>query len=150
VDGLQVEAHGRLTSRFEIMAGYALLDSAVVSSAAFPAAVGAQLANVPKHTFTVWSSVKLPGDLEIGAGASAVSVRTASSTVPEDPTTGKVKALPGYWTWNAMARRPLTERLVLQLNVYNLTDAFYFDQLHPAHVVPGAGRSALLDLRVRF
>ena len=36
-----------------------------------------------------------------------------------------------------MAKYPLTDRLDLQLNVYNLTDEYYYDQIHPAHIVPG-------------
>jgi catecholate siderophore receptor len=38
----------------------------------------------------------------------------------------------------------------VQLNVYNLTDEYYFDQVHPAHIVPGAGRSALFSTSFKF
>jgi outer membrane receptor for monomeric catechols len=29
----------------------------------------------------------------------------------------------------------------LRLNAINLTDEFYFDGVHPAHLIPGAGRT---------
>ena len=45
---------------------------------------------------------------------------------------------------------PLRDGLVLQLNGYNLTDQKYYDLIHPAHVVPGAGRSLLASLNVRL
>ncbi len=77
-------------------------------------------------------------------------MRTASTTVPNDPTTGLLKALPGYWTGSAMAKRSFGPRLDVQLNVTNLTNAYYFDQLHPAHIVPGPGRTALLGLNFKY
>ena len=65
-------------------------------------------------------------------------------------TTGLLKALPGYWTGNAMARRAFGPRIELQLNVTNLANAYYFDQIHPGHIVPGAGRTALLGLNFKY
>jgi catecholate siderophore receptor len=49
-----------------------------------------------------------------------------------------------------MVKHPLSAKLALQLNVNNLANAYYFDQLHPAHIVPGPGRTALLDLKFKF
>ena len=45
-----------------------------------------------------------------------------------------------------MAKYDISEKLSLQLNVNNLFDKYYYDQLHFFHVVPGAGRTALLTL----
>jgi catecholate siderophore receptor len=150
VNGVEVEADGHITRHWQILSSYAFMDATLVKSAAFPDAVGAELANVPRHTFNAWSTFDLPWRLQAGGGVRYVGRRTASTTVPLDPSTGLVKALPGYWTANAMAKRPLTRSLDLQLNVENLTDAYYFDQLHPGHIVPGAGRSALLGLAFKF
>ena len=150
VDGAEVDARGRITSRWDILASYAYLDSRVVNSKFYPGAVGFPLANVPKNTFAYWSAFHLPEHLELGAGANYESSRTASSTVPLDPTTGLVKEVPGYWVFNAMVGHPISEHIDLQLNVYNLADRFYYDQIHPAHIVPGAGRSALIDLKFKF
>ena len=36
-----------------------------------------------------------------------------------------MKQVPGYWVFNAMLRRPVTERLELQANVNNLLNRFY-------------------------
>ena len=44
----------------------------------------------------------------------------------------------------------ISERLALQLNVINIFDKFYIDQLHFFHVVPGAGRTALLSLNFSY
>jgi catecholate siderophore receptor len=150
VSGAELDVDGHVTDRWQILSSYAFMDATLVKSAAYPAAIGAQLANVPRHSFNVWSTFDLPWQLQMGGGARYVGRRTASSTVPLDPFTGLVKALPGYWTSSAMAKRPLTPRFDLQLNVENLADAYYFDQLHPGHIVPGPGRSALLGLLFKF
>jgi catecholate siderophore receptor len=150
VNGFQVQANGYLTSRWEILASYAYLDGFVTRSLVFPLSVGAQLANVPKNTFSTWSNFQLPWRLSVGGGADFVDSRTASSTVPLDPVTGLVKQVPGYWVFNAMAKYPLSEHMELRANVYNLADKYYYDQIHPAHIVPGAARSALLGINFKF
>ena len=150
VNGFEFETNGRLGDRWRLMASYALLDSELVKSAAFPAAVGSQLANVPRHSANAWSSVSLPWRFELGAGGQYVGRRTASATAPLDPVTGVVKALPGYWVANAMAKRAIGSRVDVQLNILNLANAYYFDQLHPGHIVPGAGRAALLGLNFKY
>ena len=151
VDGLELEMSGRVTSRWQVLANYALLDSKLLSSRFFPASVGAQLANVPKNTFSLWTNYELPWRrLSLGAGGQFIGSRTASSTVPLDPVTGQVKQVPSYWVFNAVARYPLGEHLSLQVNVENLTNRYYYDQLHPAHIVPGPGRSALVGLNFKF
>ena len=150
VSGLQIQANGYITSRWEILASYAYLDGKVTRSAVFPLSVGAQLANVPRNTFSTWSTFDLPWHLSIGGGADFVDSRTASSTTPLDPVTGLVKQVPGYWVFNAMAKYPLSEHVELRANVYNLADKYYYDQIHPAHIVPGAARSALLGITFKF
>jgi catecholate siderophore receptor len=150
VNGVQLQVNGYLTSRWEVLASYACLDGFVTKSAVFPLSVGAQLANVPRNTFSTWSNFQLPWRLSIGGGADFVDSRTASSTTPLDPLTGLVKQVPGYWVFNAMAKYPLSEHIELRANVYNLADKYYYDQIHPAHIVPGAARSALLGINFKF
>ena len=142
--------NGHITSRWDAQVSYAYLDSALVSSKFYPTAIGAQLANVPRHTFTLWQTFKLPYRTTFGAGGNFVGTRTASSTVPLDPITGLVKQAPGYWVFNVMAERPITEHITLHANIYNLADRYYYDQLHPSHIVLGPGRSALIGVRFRF
>jgi catecholate siderophore receptor len=150
VNGIQLEVNGRLTSRWQIFSGYAYLDSKVVNSLAFPVSIGAQLANVPRNAFNLWSSYRLTEKLEIGGGSQFIDSRTASSTAPNDPVTGLLKQIPGYWVFNAMANYPLSEHIDLQGNVYNLANKYYYDLPHPGHIVLGPGRSALLGFNFKF
>ncbi len=73
VNGAEVGVQGRLMSRWEIMTSYAYLDGKEVSSNYYPAAIGATLANVPRNTFNIWNTVRLPWRFEGGAGANYVS-----------------------------------------------------------------------------
>jgi len=171
VRGVQASAVGRLRSGTDLVLGYAYLHSEVTSSKFFPTSIGYGLANVPQQTFNAFLSQKLPGRFSAGLGGNYVASRLASSTVPFvpltfsapvflDPTkpttpsyqvlsTG-IKQVPGYWVFNAMVSRPVTDRLELQANVYNVLNRFYIDQPHPSHLVPGAGRSALFGLNYKF
>ncbi|HVX66491.1 MAG TPA: TonB-dependent siderophore receptor [Bryobacteraceae bacterium] len=150
VTGWQVEARGHLTARWDILSSYAYLDAKVTGSNYYPQAIGARLANVPANTFNLWTRHDLPWRWDVGVGGNYVSDRTASSTAPFDPATGLVKQAPGYWLFGFMARRSLTEHVDLQANVNNLANRYYYDQLHPGHIVPGAGRSALIGLKFKF
>ncbi len=164
VKGVQLSVVGRLPEGMDLVAGYAYLDSEVISSKYFPTAVGYPLANVPKQTFNLFVTHRLPGRLYGGLGGNYVGARTASSTVPYVPTgyapdpSGKgyvvtsvaMKQVPGYWVFSAMLRRPLSERLELQANVNNLLNRYYIDLPHPSHLVPGPGASALIGINFRF
>ena len=88
--------------------------------------------------------------MEIGGGINVVSSRFASTTSTTAGGVAFFKEVPGYWTLGAMAKYPVTDKVSLQLNLYNLTDNKYYDQLHPAHVVPGAGSTALLTLAFKL
>jgi catecholate siderophore receptor len=173
VKGVQFSVVGRLPQGMDIVAGYAYLDSAVIYSKFFPTSVGYPLANVPKQTFNLFVTHKLPWRLNAGLGGNYVASRTASSTVPFipltysgpisyiNPETGKpavqyqvlstgIKQVPGYWIFNAMVKRPITDRLELQANAYNLLNRYYIDLPHPSHLVPGAGASALIGVNFKF
>jgi len=164
VKGVQFSVVGRLPQGMDVVAGYAYLDSAVIFSKFFPTAVGYPLANVPKQTFNLFVTHRLPWRLNGGFGGNYVASRTASSTVPFVPTgyapnpngagyvvtSVAMKQVPGYWVFNGMLRRPLTDRLELQANVYNMLDRFYIDLPHPSHLIPGAGASALIGINFKF
>jgi len=176
VKGVQASAIGRLRGGTDLVLGYAYLDSAVLYSQLFPTSIGYPLANVPRQTFNAFLTHNLPFRLNAGLGGNYVASRTASSTTPYVATNYSaavpfaagsapcgatatvcyqvlataMKQVPGYWVFNAMLKRPVTERLELQANVYNLLNRFYIDQPHPSHLIPGAGLSALIGANWRF
>jgi catecholate siderophore receptor len=172
VRGVQASAVGRLADGTDLVLGYAYLDSEVTASQFFPTSIGHPLANVPRQTFNAFLTRVLVSRIKAGLGSNYVASRAASSTVPYVPLTyGPLttyttaagsqaqgyqvlsvgaKQVPGYWVFNAMISRPLTERIELQANVYNLLNRFYIDQPHPSHLIPGAGASALIGVNFHF
>ena len=49
-----------------------------------------------------------------------------------------------------MARYHVSARLALKLNLTNVGDEHYFDQLHPWHVVPGPGFTATFAINYGY
>jgi len=151
--GGELQVAGYLTDRWEIVSGYgytySVIDKSPVTGAGSD--LGHRLANTPAHTFNLWTTYTLPWHgVEIGGGINAVSSRFASTTSTTAGGVAFFKEVSGYWTLGAMAKYPVTDKVSLQLNLYNLTDNKYYDQLHPAHVVPGAGTTALLTLAFKL
>ncbi len=163
VKGAQMAVTGRLATGFDVLAGYAYLDSKVIASQFYPNAVGAPLANVPRQTFNAWLTHNLGLRIVGGFGGNYVASRTASSTIPYVATawTGTtpanavvtasaLKQVPGYWAFNGVLRRPIGERFEAQVNMNNLLNRAFIDEPHPSHLVPGAGRSALFGVNYKF
>jgi catecholate siderophore receptor len=149
VDGAEGVIQGRITDRWNLLSSYTFLHSEVVSSNYYPYSVGEPLQNVPENLFNLWTEYRLPRGVEVGAGSNFVGARDANSTTLSLPAT-LIERAPEYWTFNAMARYDINDRIALQADVNNLLDRFYLDELHPGHVIPGAGTSALFGLKFKF
>ena len=139
VDGADFGVTGRLTPDWQLVFGYTYLDGKVTKSEPGAAPVGSSLPNTPKNSLSFFTEYRLGGGFEIGGGGQYLSSRLAQNTPPP-------RAVPGYWSFDAMAKYDSGRNWSLQLNVINLFDTVYYDQIHPFHVVPGAGRTALLTL----
>jgi catecholate siderophore receptor len=140
VDGVELSANGSLTRDWRLFLAYTFLDGTVVESNN-PLEVGHVLANTPRHSLSVWTTTRL-ARLDLGGGARYTGTRYASTT--------NNRHVEGYWTIDAMAGYALSGSLSLRLNLTNLADEYYFDRLGGGHLVPGAGRRALLSADVRF
>jgi catecholate siderophore receptor len=138
---------GRITDSWQVTASYTYMESKVVSSTT-PGQAGNPLANAPRNTFSFWTTYQTPWKFQIGAGADVVSGRTASLT--PDANTDLIRAVPGYVVFNAMAKYPLSKNVDLQLNLDNIANKYYFDGIHPQHIIPGIGRTLLVSLAFKF
>ncbi|MBB6250724.1 TonB-dependent receptor [Nitrospirillum iridis] len=147
VKGAEIEVTGKLTEEWQVTTSYAYMDGRVIKSTT-ASQVGRALSNVPHHTFSLWSTYQLTHDLQIGGGANAVSQRIGSSTPVA--ATNLINTVPGYWTFSAMAKYDIAEKISVQANITNLLDRYYIDQIHPAHLIPGEGRTAQFTLNVAF
>jgi catecholate siderophore receptor len=142
VRGWSVDVVGLATERLYLTTGYAYLDGEVVRGAG-GAATGATLANTPEHSFSFWGNYRVTSRFDIGLGARYVSEQYAQSAI-------NGRMTPSYETYDAMARYALSDSLALKVNITNLTDEFYFEQLHMWHIVPAPGRTATLAINAAF
>lgn len=145
IDGFSLGGSGHLTDKWQVFAGYTYLDGEVVSSPFSDK--GNRPANTPRDTFTLWSTYDVTDRFQVGAGPTFVADRFASSNVDS---LGERRVAPAYWTGQAMAKYKVNDGVSVQLNVYNITNSVYYDQLHPNHVPPAEGRTALLSTSFKF
>ncbi|HSH95823.1 MAG TPA: TonB-dependent siderophore receptor [Roseimicrobium sp.] len=141
VDGIEIGAVGSLTDDWKVFGGYTLMSSEIASSQN-PLEVGKKMTNTPEQSFSLWTTYRLPFGMEIGGGAQFVDVRYANTT--------NTREAPGYVLFDALVSYEVNKHLTMRLNVYNLADEEYLDRVGGGHVIPGAGRSAVLTANFKF
>jgi catecholate siderophore receptor len=147
VDGVEFGATGRLTERWSVFGGYAYMDGEVKSSGVANQ-VDAALQYVPKQTFNLWTTYRLPAGFSLGAGTQFTDgYFYALPSATDTPAQGLGTR---YWLYSAMVSWQVNKTLSLRLNVTNLTDERYIDRGYRGHVIPGAGRTVLLTAGLSF
>lgn len=141
VDGFEVGLAGELSDTLSVFAGYSWMHGEIVESNT-NGEVGKTLPNTPEHSFNLWTTWTPVERLELGAGAQYVGERFANNL--------NTREVPAYWVFDAMAAYDVTDEVVVRLNVYNLADEAYFDNIGGGHLVPGASRSAVVSVGFRF
>jgi catecholate siderophore receptor len=141
VDGAELSVTGNINRDWQLLAGYTFLDSETIESNT-PAEIGKELVNTPRNSFNLWTTYRLPSGPTLGGGARFVGKRFGNTI--------NTRFVDGYWTFDVMASYPISDYLDLKVNLYNLTDTFYFDRLGGGHLVPGPGRAAMLSTSFRF
>jgi catecholate siderophore receptor len=144
VRGFELEASGHLTDRLETRIGYAYLDSETTKSAPGGSLLGSPLIVTPKDTFNLVAEYRVLKQVAVGGDIQMTTDRLGMNTA------ASYQRAPGYAIGGLMARYTPNDRIKVQINIYNLTDAYYYDQPQSFHVIPGAGRSAKLTLSSKF
>jgi catecholate siderophore receptor len=146
VEGIELGLSGYVTKHLEVIAGYTYLDGKTISSGT-PAYVGQDLPNVARHAMNLWSEYEITDSWELGLGGNWLAARFADSA--------QQATLPGYVAFNAMASYKVSRSVSLQLNVINLANRLYYENAYftsasENHMIPGAGRTAKLTIRMTF
>jgi catecholate siderophore receptor len=141
VDGFELGAAGKLTQQWQVIAGYAYLDSRILKTTNL-AELNRWLPNAPRHNFSIWSTYDITPKLTVGAGATYQSDTFVNTT--------NTAFVPDYWKFDAMVSYKVDNKSTIQLNIYNITDEFYFWQYYQGHAVPASGRWASLSYRMRW
>ncbi|MBK9064646.1 MAG: TonB-dependent siderophore receptor [Acidobacteria bacterium] len=141
-NGIEIGATGRITGAWSIAGGYAFQD-AFVTSATVAAREGAIVAQVPRHTFSLWNQVQVHP--KVGAALGVVA-RSAMYAAIDDAVT-----LPGCARLDAAVFVTVATGVRVQLNVENLLDRRYYANADSnTNISPGSPRAARLGLMARF
>jgi catecholate siderophore receptor len=141
VQGIELGAIGRITDQWQVFAGYTYLHSEWLESPD-QAQIGRELLNTPRNAFSFWTTYDVTPKWTIGGGAFFVDAVWGNA----DNTT----RVDSYWRFDLMTAYKITNNITAQLNIYNLTNEYYFAQVYNNWVVPAPGRSAALTLRGRW
>jgi catecholate siderophore receptor len=141
VDGIELGIVGKLTDKWQIIAGYSYLHSEIVKTSNITEQ-GNWLPNTPRNNFTFWTTYDVAPKWIVGGGATYQSDAFVNTT--------NTANVPEFWKLDAMVSYRIDDKSTLQLNVYNLTDTNYFAQYYAGHAVPASGRWASLTYRVRW
>lgn len=149
--GVEFEAAGRMSSRWEIFTGLALMRSRIdvpattATAAATIAANAANVGNWPQYTgpYTgnVWSTYRLDGGWRVGGGVELMSKRYANNN--------NQTVVPGYRRWDAMISWE-QRAYSIRVNVLNLFDTRYYEGVYTGHVIPGATRTLQTTFEAKF
>src|SRR5262249_55769552 len=140
--GCELGVNGALTRAWSVAGGYAYQD-AFVTSATTAAAAGAQVAQVPHHTFPPWNMVRVHPRVSAGAG---IVYRSDMFAAIDDTVT-----LPGYARIDAAVYVPLGRGVRLQGNVENLFDERYYANADSnTNISPGSPRAVRVALTTSF
>ena len=141
-NGFDLGLTGSVTRKWKITGGYAY-QNAFVTSATTAAIAGAQVAQVPHHTFSVWNSYQLARRWGVGLG---VLQRTNMFAAIDDTVT-----LPGYVRADAAVYYSISEKVRLQANVENLFNAkYYLNADSNTNISPGSSRAVRIGLVAGF
>ncbi|HTM50078.1 MAG TPA: TonB-dependent siderophore receptor [Bryobacteraceae bacterium] len=141
-NGVEIGATGNLTRAWKIAGGYALQD-AFVTSATAAARAGAQVAQAPRHAFSLWNSYQIRPRLGAGLGI----LNRSDMFAAIDNTV----VLPGYTRADAAVYYSLTETVRLQANLENLFNRkYYLNADNNTNISPGFPRAVRIGLIARF
>jgi catecholate siderophore receptor len=141
-NGYELGINGSVTRNWTIAGGYAYQDAFITSQTA-AARLGAQIAMVPHHTFSLWNNYRILPRLSAGLGI----IHQADMWAGVDNTV----TIPSFTRADAALYYSLTEKLRLQANVENLTDNKYFVSAHSNNnITPGFARAVRVGMTVRF
>jgi catecholate siderophore receptor len=142
-EGLEIGLDGRLTPSWTVIGAYAWQDARITQSIAANAAQGARLAQVPRHSFSLWTKYAVTPSLAAGVGL----MRRGDVFTSTDNTV----VLPAYLRVDAAVFFKLSAHLRGQVNLENVLGEEYFAFSNGNNnITPGAPRGVRAALTTTF
>jgi len=141
--GVEVSLAGQITPKWGVMGGYAYQDGEITSTQSADAKKGATVAELPRHTFSMWSRY----DFTPRLGA-ALGVINRSSMFASTDNTVKVD---GFTRVDAAFYAQLSKHVRAQVNIENLFDAKYIASVqNNNNLSPGSPTAVRASLIANF
>ena len=122
IDGFEVQIQGKLNSNWSINASYGYLDGEQVNRSGN---TGLRPRELPENMFSLWTTYQVTPKFGLGIG---VSYQDESFINNSNSAT-----LPSYTRIDAAVFYEVSEDLMIQLHVENLSDRVYFPNAHSTH-----------------
>lgn len=167
-NGLELEAAGRINSRWEVFSGFSYIDSEIVDVATNinagtgaitrgnPGYIGQPARNTPKYTFNLWTTYKVTSAWKIGGGVEYKDERqgfnpSGAGAVPTLNGVYYPNTAPAYTRIDALLAYE-QPKWAVRLNIKNLFDKLYYDSIYDngGFTVPGTRRQAILTTELKF
>jgi len=140
--GAEVGLMGRITPQWSVMGGYAYTDAEITRTIT-GARAGAVVAQVPKHTVSMWNRYDFTPFLGLGLGV----IHRSSMYAALDNTV----LLPGFTRMDAAMFVRLNKVIRVQANIENLANIDYIASAHNNNnILPGAPRIYRLTVVANF
>ncbi len=175
-NGIELEVTGKITDRWDVFAGLALLDARIINGAenvcatigggctavgqivtADPQIEGQRARNTPIGTFNVWTTYALTQAWKVGGGVEAKGERYAYVPSAANASANFVNghfnpnAAPGFARVDAFAAYE-QPKWAVRLNIKNLLNKEYYDAVYDQGglVTPGNKRQAVITTELKF
>lgn len=143
VEGVELGLAGRITDQWQLMGGYAYQDGELDSTQTAAARKGNRLAQLPRHTFSLWNRYDFND--EFGAGIGIVHRGAIYANVDN------LVSLPSFTRLDAALYWTPSAAMQIQLNIENLSDTHYFSSAHSNNnITPGGPRSAWVSINFHY
>ena len=141
--GVELGLSGQLTGAWSVMGGYAYQLGELTQTQSASVRKGATLAQLPRHSASLWNRYDFTEKWGVGLGA---IYRSSIFT-----STDNTLALRGFTRFDGAAFYKVNERLQVQLNIENVADKQYYASAHNNNnITPGSPRAYALGIDLKF
>jgi catecholate siderophore receptor len=148
VQGIDIEAAGKITDRWSVFSGLVLMQSDVTKSVV-PGDVGDRLANLAHQSFNMLTKYQLFDNFEIGGQAIYASKIYGGSLLAANQGT----VLPDHWRFDTFLEYKLNQNWTTKFAVTNLFNKTYYDAFYQSaapFVLIAPGRAAYWIVKSTF
>lgn len=148
IQGVDLEAAGKITDRWSVFGGLVLMNSKVTNSA-MASDIGDKLSNIAHQSFNVLTKYRFEGDWELGGQATYRSKVYGGSLLAANTGT----QIPDYWRFDTFVEKKIDKNWTVKIAVNNIFNKLYYDALYQSatpFVFVAPGRAAYLMASAHF